>query len=195
MFKKTTINFALLSKERIYFVFGSLVINIKPRVMLLFTVINFSVCFESARWWSFFLGHVIFGCYDLWVTTLQLIITWLFLRCLYSLSLKYIGQILIKLLLLGFCVQFVNISIFGKSQYFDDVMSLLQRFLDIYPSVIIVNYPRLHNNQVTLDVYKLVPTFEIQVFPLPVLRKLFFTTDFTVIKYTKINYTSVVLSV
>lgn len=80
MFKKTTINFALLSKERIYFVFGSLVINIKPRVMLLFTVINFSVCFESARWWSFFLGHVIFGCYDLWVTTLQLIITWLFFK-------------------------------------------------------------------------------------------------------------------
>lgn len=144
---------------------------------------------------------IFLGSCDIWLLwfmsnlQLQLIITWLFLRCLYSLSLKYIGQILIKLLLLGFCVQFVNISIFGKSQYFNDIMSLLQRFLDIYPSVIIVNYPRLHNNQVILDVYKLVPTFEIQVFPLPVLRKLFFTTDFTVIKYTKINYTSVVLSV
>lgn len=137
-----------MSKERIYFVFDSLVFNIKPPVMLLFTVNNSSVCLESGRWGSVIFRHVIIGCYDVWVTTLQLIITWLFLRCLYSLSLKYIGQILIKLLLLGFCVQFVNISIFGKSQYFDDIMYLLQRFLDIYPSLIIVNYPRLHNNHV-----------------------------------------------
>lgn len=188
-------NFALLSKERIYFVFGSLVINIKPVSCCCLQLLTLGL------FWICQMMVIFLGSCDIWLLwfmsnlQLQLIITWLFLRCLYSLSLKYIGQILIKLLLLGFCVQFVNISIFGKSQYFDDVMSLLQRFLDIYPSVIIVNYPRLHNNQVILDVYKLVPTFEIQVFPLPVLRKLFFTTDFTVIKYTKINNTSVVLSV